>query len=510
MTAAVVPTGSGLPPFWAFEQFSLAHRRADSEEVLLANVPLSVPAGGFFLFVGPSGGGKSSLLRLCAGLVEAREPAPRLGGGFRCLGLDLCADYPAELHGRVAAILQDEGLLDELSPRQNVELALRAAQRSPKLAPGLLAQVGLEHAPERVAQLSGGMRKRLAVARALAADPEVMLCDEPTAGLDPEAARQVAALLQQSHDGGRGRTTVIITHDQAAFDGLVDGILVLDRGNRTLRLEPPTFRWQPDGGRARAPEAQEGEGPALHGLRRQLLRLASVLETVVESLVRLPPVEPGQVARTTLRLLTESIAFIAVAGGVIGGMATFFALRNNPIQGGFETALLTGTGKVLTAVLVPLLSGFFFTARIAAGAAARLGTMKRNNQIAALQMMGIRPADYLLTPLIWGMVLAMPLVTLAGVVASAFAGLFAAQGVSGITTIGWATAWFQAVDLRDVEIVALKSALSGYLVAVTTWHLATGPKRSGGEVGEAVNAAIVIGMAAVLAVHAGLTFLVYA
>jgi phospholipid/cholesterol/gamma-HCH transport system permease protein len=206
----------------------------------------------------------------------------------------------------------------------------------------------------------------------------------------------------------------------------------------------------------------------------------------------------------------EPILFVAVAGGVIGGLATFFALRNNPVEGGFESALLTGTGKVATAVLVPLLSGFFFTARMVAGASARLGTMKRTNQVAALQMMGIRPADYLLTPLVWGMVLAMPVVTVAGVVAASAAGAVAASAVSGISTYGWATAWFRAVDARDLLVVLLKSTLSGYLVALCCYHLGTGPKRSGGEVGEAVNAAIVIGMALVLSVHAGLTFLVYA
>jgi ABC-type transporter Mla maintaining outer membrane lipid asymmetry permease subunit MlaE len=115
--------------------------------------------------------------------------------------------------------------------------------------------------------------------------------------------------------------------------------------------------------------------------------------------------------RSVAHCVLTPMLFTAGASAVIGGLATFFALRNNPIHGGFESALLTGTGKVATAVLVPMLSGFFFTARIAAGAAARLGTMKRTNQIAALQMMGVRPADYLLTPLVWGMVVAMPLVT---------------------------------------------------------------------------------------------------
>jgi len=493
-----------------FRKFGLAHRRADGEDVLLADVDLELQEHGFFLFVGASGGGKSSLLRILANLVETREPAPRLSGELLAFGVSVTEEHPDSLHGKVAAILQDEGLLDELSPRQNVELALRAADRSPRLAVGLLAQVGLEHAPERTAQLSGGMRKRLAVARALAQSPRLLLCDEPTAGLDTDAARTIAQLLRQAHDQDRERTTLVITHDLDAFSGLTDGVLVLDRQHRTLRLERPDHRPTTAENGLRGGIVQQGEPAAVHALRRLLLHLAAIGETLLESLRRLPPVELAQVARTTVRSVLEPILFVAVAGGVIGGLATFFALRNNPVEGGFESGLLTGTGKVATAVLVPLLSGFFFTARMVAGAAARLGTMKRTNQIAALQMMGIRPADYLLTPLVFGMVVAMPLVTLAGVVAAAAAGCVAAQLVSGFTTVGWATAWFATVDARDALVVLAKTTLSGYLIAVTCYHLGTGPKRSGAEVGEAVNRAIVFGMALVLGVHAALTFLVYA
>ena len=247
----------------------------------------------------------------------------------------------------------------------------------------------------------------------------------------------------------------------------------------------------------------------MHGLRRLLLRTASVCESVWESLRRLPPVELGNVARTAVRFTLEPALFVAAAGAVIGGLATFFALRNNPVQGGFESALLMGTGKVATAVLVPLLSGFFFTARIGAGATARLGTMKRTNQIAALQMMGIRPADYLLTPLVWGMVLAMPVVTFVGVVAASLAAWVAAASASGITTAGWATAWFATVDANDVLVVLGKSTLSGYLVALCCYHVGTGPKRSGGEVGEAVDTVIVVGLMLVLATHAALTLAAY-
>lgn len=492
-----------------FAGFGLAHRRAEGDEVLLENVDLSVPRHRFLLFVGTSGGGKSSLLRLLAGLVEHREPPPRITGKLQVFGRTLDEHHDRARNGTVAAILQDEGLLDDLSPRANVEMALRVADRSPKLAPALLAQAGLAEPPERTAQLSGGMRKRVAVARALAASPELLLCDEPTAGLDGDAARQIAQLLRAAHDADEQRTTIVVTHDLAAFAGLVDGVLVLDRGKRSLHLEGPDHVPSVTSLPSRSPRPDR-DSAALHGLSRLLLQLGAIAETVLESLRRLPPFELPQTARTVLRFATEPALFVAVAGAVIGGLATFFGLRNNPIEGGFENAILTGTGKVSTAVLVPLLSGFFFTARIAAGAAARLGTMKRTNQIAALQMMGVRPADYLLTPLVWGMVVAMPLVTLAGVVAAAGAAALAAHAVSGISVAGWAEAYFHTVDATDVLVLLAKTTLSGYLVALCCYHLGTGPKRSGAEVGEAVNAAIVQGMALVLAVHAGLTFWAYA
>jgi len=493
-----------------FRNFGLAHRRMGGEEALLSGVDLSLPKGGFYVLVGTSGGGKSSLLRILAGLIESREPAPRMTGELVLFGQPLTGERPSSLGRDVAAILQDEGLLDELSPRENVEMALRAAGRSRKLAPALLAQAGLDNPPQRVAQLSGGMRKRVAVARALASSPKLLLCDEPTAGLDPEAARTIAQLLRQAHDEDEGRTTIVITHDLDAFEDVNDGVLVLDRPARSLRLESADFRFGHGERTTRSSGSDQAEPLAVHWLRRVLLQLAAIGETVVDSIRRLPPVELRQTVQTAIRFTLEPALFVAVAGAVIGGLAMFFALRNNPIDGGFESALLTGTGKVATAVLVPMLSGFFFTARIAAGASARIGTMKRTNQIAALRMMGVNPADYLLTPLVWAMVIAMPLVTFCGVIAAALAASLASSSVSGITAIGWATAYFMTVRAEDILVVLAKSSLSGYLVALTCYHLGTGPKRSGGDVGEAVNSAIVIGMALVLTVHAGLTFLVYA
>jgi ABC-type multidrug transport system ATPase subunit/ABC-type transporter Mla maintaining outer membrane lipid asymmetry permease subunit MlaE len=486
--------------------FSLAHRTPNADVPLLEHVDLTVAQGGFYLLVGESGSGKSSLLRLICGLHEDRELPPRIAGEICVLGQPVTHGFPASLRGRVVAVLQDEGLFDELSPRANVELALRAAGRRRQLAPALLAQAGLDQPPDQVALLSGGMRKRAAIARALGTGPDLLLFDEPTAGLDDAAARQIARLLRDT-GAGEGRTTIVISHDVDVFADLADAVVELDREQRTLRL---TEARRLGGGRTWARSSFEAPTvPALRGVQRVLLEASALAHTLGESLLRLPPVYPGVVLRTVTRFVLEPALFVALVAVTIGALATFFALRNNPLEGAFQQQVLTGVGKVLVAVLVPLLAGFFFTARMAAGAAARIGTMKRTNQVAALEMLGVRPSDYLLTPLVWAMCVAMPVVAMAGIAGGCLASLLTSRAVAGVPAFGWAVGFFRTVDAVDLRIVLLKTVLSGFLVALLTYHLAMAPKRSGRDVGDAVNSSIVLGMVAVLAVHGTLTFLAY-
>lgn len=490
--------------------FGLTYRGRAGEKTLFVDVDLSVRRGEFLLLVGESGSGKSTLLRLLCGLWESREPAPKTTGSVRVLGESVGTRYPQRLRGAVQAVLQDEGLLDEMSPRENIELALRIAGRSPKLALGLLAQVGLDRVPDSVSELSGGMRKRVAVARALGGEPDLLFFDEPTAGLDGDSARSIAELLVNMHRATNGkRTTIVITHDLRAFAGLHDGFLHIDPGSRSLELLPPTDELD------RSTESKvelhaAPDGIDLRGIQRALLESSDFAVSVLQAAWRILPRWPDLAARTLARYVIEAAVFVVIGCATVGGLATFFALRNNPLEGAFTGALITGSGKVLVAVLIPLLAGFFFTARIAAGASARLGTMKRTGQIDALRMMGIRPVDYLLIPLVWGIGVALPVVTACGIIFAALASLFSAQLVTGISAHGWARAFIVELDRSDLRYVALKAMLSAFLVAIVTYHLATGPKRSGLDVGRSVNGSIVLGMTAVLGVHAMLTLVQYA
>jgi len=486
--------------------FGLAHA-GQTSRALFADVDLDVVHGSLILVVGPSGSGKSSLLKLLCGLREEHEPAPRVRGSVKVLGTNVAHGFPNALRGRVQAVLQEEGLFDELSPRGNVEFALRAAGRSPRLAPALLAQAGLPDPPADVADLSGGMRKRVAVARALAGDPGLLIFDEPTAGLDPAAATQIAALLRASHDEAkdRGRTTLVITHDLAAFEGLFDRALVLDRAGQGLLLVEPDEMARTLARTRGEPSIDAPQPDPWAGARRFLLATHALVQVILRAILNAPPRYPGLALRTAANFAMESALFVAVGCATVGGLATFFALRNNPLEGAFLGAVVSGSAKVLTAVLIPLLAGFFFTARIAAGATARLATMKRTRQVDALVLLGERPADHLLTPLVWGTTLALPLVTAAGILVATAASWLATRAVTGMPTMAWAEAFRSGIAPGDLRYGLVKALLSGFLVAVLSDHLAMAPKRSGLDVGNAVNRSIVLGISATLVVHALVT-----
>ena len=196
------------------------------------DVAFEVAAGEVLAILGPNGAGKSTTLHVIAGLLSPDTGVVRLGG--RAV-TDTAAGIAVPTHDRrVGLLLQDPLLFPHLSVRANVEFAPRsrgagraAARRS--AAPGL-AEVGLaELADRKPAQLSGGQAQRVAIARALAAEPEVLLLDEPLAGLDVAVAASVRALLRRVCSAD-GRATVLITHDLLDVLTLADRVLVLEDG----------------------------------------------------------------------------------------------------------------------------------------------------------------------------------------------------------------------------------------------------------------------------------------
>ena len=181
----------------------------------LDGIDLSLAAGSYTAIMGPSGSGKSTLLNLIGALDTPTSGTVTVDG--RNIA-DLSERQRARLRGtEIGFVFQTFNLMPRLSAQENVELPLVFAewdrQKRARRARELLERVGLgdrlQHMPQ---ELSGGQRQRVAIARALAADPTLMLVDEPTGNVDTETGREIMALFADAHD--RGNTILLVTHER--------------------------------------------------------------------------------------------------------------------------------------------------------------------------------------------------------------------------------------------------------------------------------------------------------
>ena len=196
---------------------------------ILHPLDLDVPAGRCLAIIGPSGSGKSTLLGLIAGLDSATTGTITIGG-TEITSLD--EDSLARLRGeKIGFVFQFFHLVPSLTAKENIQVPMEIAGRrdAASRAQALLDEVGLHdrghHYPS---QLSGGEQQRIAIARALANDPPLILADEPTGNLDSSNGRHILDLLLEVRRN-RGVTLVIVTHDQNVA-AIADDRLVLRDG----------------------------------------------------------------------------------------------------------------------------------------------------------------------------------------------------------------------------------------------------------------------------------------
>ena len=203
------------------------------EHVVLRDIDATLPGGRISVILGGSGCGKATLLRHIIGLSRP------LAGSVRIGGQDMFALPPAQarrIRRRMGVLFQDGALLGALSLAQNVALPLTEHVRLPKAvirdaALRVLRLVGLEDFADYYPnQLSGGMRKRAGLARAIIAEPRILLCDEPTSGLDPITAARMDALLLSLHERFPDMSIVVVSHDLDSLRAIADHVLVLREG----------------------------------------------------------------------------------------------------------------------------------------------------------------------------------------------------------------------------------------------------------------------------------------
>lgn len=211
---------------------------------VLDGIDLDVGKGETVVVVGPSGSGKSVLLKNIVGLMKPDRGSVLMLGqeitGFRA------KDW-VPLRSRVGMVFQSSALFDSLTVEENVALGVRVRRRladneERALVREKLAQVGLERIEEvKPASLSGGMKKRVALARALATEPEILLYDEPTTGLDPIMSDVINRLIRNLQKR-MGLTSVVVTHDMKSAYYVGDRIALLHHGRVHIFDTPDAIR----------------------------------------------------------------------------------------------------------------------------------------------------------------------------------------------------------------------------------------------------------------------------
>jgi ABC-2 type transport system ATP-binding protein len=202
----------------------------------LADCSLAVPAGTITVLLGPNGAGKTTAIRTITGALSPDE------GSVRAFGLDPDVDGE-DVRRRCGVVSAKPALYDRLTGADNLQYAAELyglGRRAGDRIRAAAARFGIEHAlGQQVGGYSTGMKTRLALARAVLHEPELLLFDEPTSGLDPESSAAVLALIREMT--ADGSTVVLCTHHLVEAEGLADQVVVLEDGHDLVSGTPATL-----------------------------------------------------------------------------------------------------------------------------------------------------------------------------------------------------------------------------------------------------------------------------
>ncbi|HET6162228.1 MAG TPA: ABC transporter permease [Planctomycetota bacterium] len=528
------PAGTGVSvlPSPAIEARALTLRMGGA--TLLEAADFTVRRGEIALLCAPSGAGKTVLLKLLAGVMRPGTGAFTADGALRYETTDLLTEAPPP--GRVGILFQHHALFDELPARENVLFALRhrrGARDGAGAGPGasaarlegevatardLLDGLGVGGAG-RLRHLSGGQLQRVALARTLALDPDLILYDEPTTGLDAANARRVAEMIETAHRR-RPRTTLIVTHDLPTFRGIAEVALWIDPASgkvERLALEEAVARADQFADESRPASVAPAASAALPV--RFLERTADAAGAAGLALGRLVPRWPR--VRYGLRYLGHylriaaspgAFVYVGVAGLLVGFVATYFTFEKMPrrdfTEPLFVDDVLSALGFMLFRVLAPVLVTLLVAARTGAAFAADVGSKVYARQFDALKSFGVEPSRYLLTGLLWSLLLAMPfLVWLMWWTAELSALLVFLFGHPDRSAFFFVRGFTRGLVNEDFFLhwgwkwVLAKTEACAFGIAAIAWFVGAREKHSADDVSRAVTRTVIFASLHVLLVH---------
>jgi len=218
----------------------------DGREFVLNGMSLEIPKGQITVLIGYSGTGKSVLLKHILGLLKPTSGSIKI---FSQEITGMTVEELTKLRNKFGMLFQYAALFDDMTALENVVFPLKEHRRDlsktkmVEIARARLKESGLDekHYGKLPSEMSGGMRKRVGLARALALDPEILVYDEPTTGLDPVLTEMVDNLIVSTHNLRQGTTSVVVSHDLYAAFRIADHVVMLDSGRVLLHGTPQDF-----------------------------------------------------------------------------------------------------------------------------------------------------------------------------------------------------------------------------------------------------------------------------
>jgi lipooligosaccharide transport system ATP-binding protein len=200
----------------------------------VCGIDIDIPPGGCFGFLGPNGAGKTTILRMILG------QSPVTSGSLTVFGLPVERGI-REIRARTGVVPQSDNADPDFTVAENLRMyaryfGLRAAEVAPRIRELLEFMELADRADDRIKALSGGMKRRLTIARALINDPELIILDEPTTGLDPQVRRMIWNRLRALRNSGK--TLLLTTHYMDEAERLCDDLVVIDKGRIVARGAP--------------------------------------------------------------------------------------------------------------------------------------------------------------------------------------------------------------------------------------------------------------------------------
>ncbi|WP_372367969.1 ATP-binding cassette domain-containing protein [Candidatus Uabimicrobium sp. HlEnr_7] len=401
---------------------------------ILSQANFQINKGKITLLIGGSGGGKTVLLKILSGLLRKNHPSFYIEGEVLLNNKNILQWKNYSQTDDVGIVFQDYGLLDDYSISQNIDFAFCHSRSK---VPVKQRKAMFQHLTEKLSvnpklpiqHASGGQKRRIAIARTLAYNPDVIIYDEPTAGLDPKMAQNVAQLIQKTHCDFNKQSSIIVTHDYQEFLPIADHVLFLDPSKkRVYEVSKEQLQELINAGYLQVPI----EAPS------QKNKLTQKLEHLFISTCNWSIQTPLRLAQSVMRTLPlwrsykwgtrfflhyckmlaflSSIFYLAMAGAIIGSVSAYFSFKFLPYRHITRQLItedvLTALGFGLYRVIIPIFASILIAARSGAAVASDIGNRVYLQETDSMRSMSCAPSSYLQTGSTLAFLVSVPILTL--------------------------------------------------------------------------------------------------